>query len=72
MSMVQPDQPSGKLEKLEAGSAYVPVDPGYFIVLAIGVIVPLLSTADFVAGQQHRHTLRKEERCQKVSLLAFP
>ena len=47
----------------------VPIEPGDFVVLAIGVVVALLGVADFVAGHEHRHPLREEQRGQEVSLL---
>src|SRR5262245_62092602 len=35
----------------------LPVEPGQLVILAIGIIVALLTMADLVASQEHRHTL---------------
>ena len=47
----------------------VPVVPGDGAVLAVGIIVAALATAQFVAPQQHGHTLGQQECGQKVALL---
>ena len=47
----------------------VPVHPGELVVLAVGVVVAALGPADLVAGQQHRHALRDEERGEEVAHL---
>src|SRR5262249_42883383 len=44
-----------------------PVDPAGRIVLAIGVVVAALAVADLVAGEQHRHALRQQDRAQEVA-----
>ncbi len=38
----------------------IPVQPGDLVILTIGIIVPMLGTAHFVAGQQHGNALRQE------------
>jgi hypothetical protein len=40
----------------------LPVQPGYFVVLAVGVVVAELGAAEFVAAQQHGRALREEQR----------
>src|SRR5580704_8648368 len=47
----------------------LPVQPGSFIVLAIGIVVAMLSPAEFVTGQQHRNAERQEQRRDKIALL---
>ena len=47
----------------------VPVQPGELVVLAVGVVVAVLRVAELVAGQQHRHALREEQRGDEVALL---
>src|SRR6266436_2872325 len=47
-----------------------PVEPGGFVVLAIGIVVAALGPSDLVAGEQHRHTERQYNRRQHVALLA--
>src|SRR5215207_2661110 len=46
-----------------------PVIPAEIIVLAVGVVVAALGTAHFIAAEQHRRALGKEEGGQKVPLL---
>src|SRR5207245_4841749 len=48
----------------------LPIEPADLVVLAIGVVVPLLRATDFVAGQQHRDALREQQRREEVPLLA--
>ena len=50
----------------------VPVHPVDLIILAIAVVVAALGSAEFVACQDHRCALRKEQCGQQVSLLTFP
>src|SRR5690348_6529533 len=51
--------------------AILPVEPADLIVLAIRVVVSVLSPAELVSPQKHRHTLRQKKRHQKVPAL-FP
>ena len=37
------------------------MEPGHFVVLAVGIVVALLGAADFIAGLEHRHALGKEQ-----------
>src|SRR6185312_4808146 len=47
----------------------LPIGPGQLVVLAIGVIVAALRAADLVAGEEHRHAQRQEQRGDEVALL---
>src|SRR5258705_4784376 len=47
----------------------MPIDPGNLVVLAVGVVVAALRAPEFVAGLQHGHALRKEQRRQYVAQL---
>src|SRR3954464_7903283 len=47
----------------------LPVVPSDRVVLAIGVVVPLLRAPDLVAAEQHRRSLRERERGDEVALL---
>src|SRR4051812_32471663 len=47
----------------------VPIKPRQRRILAIGVVVAVLRMTELVAGQQHRHTLREEQRGEEVPLL---
>ncbi len=47
-----------------------PVYPGDLVVLAVGVVIPFLCAAQLIAGYQHRHALRQEQRSQQIPLLA--
>ena len=44
-----------------------PVDPGDGIVLAVRIVVAALGTAEFVAGDNHRHALAEKERGEEVA-----
>ena len=57
---------SSESSALSAG----PVDPADLVVLAVGVVVALLRAIQLVAGQQHGHALREEQRGQQVAHLA--
>ena len=48
----------------------VPVEPGYFVVLAVGVVVSVLRATHLVACDEHRRALGHEERGEKVLDLA--
>ena len=48
----------------------LPVDPAELVVLAVGVVVAALRAAELVAGEQHRHPLREQERGEEVAELA--
>ena len=65
----QLDQPPRELEQRLPPLVEVPVQPGELVVLAVGVVVALLGAADLVAGEQHRHALRDEQRGEEVALL---
>src|SRR5260370_20959788 len=47
----------------------MPIDPGNLVVLAVGVVVAALRAPEFVAGLQHGHALRKEQRRQYIAQL---
>src|SRR5258708_26954782 len=47
----------------------MPVEPGYLVVLAVGVVAAALRAREFVAGLQHGYTLRKEQRRQYIAHL---
>src|SRR5258708_18526439 len=47
----------------------MPIAPGNLVVLAVGVVVAALRAPEFVAGLQHGHALRKEQRRQYVAQL---
>ena len=48
----------------------VPVEPGRFVVLAVGVVVAALRAAHLVAHQQHRRPDREQRQRQEVLHLA--
>ncbi len=47
----------------------LPFQPGDVVILAIGVVVAALGVADLVAGEQHRHPQRQEQRGEQVAFL---
>src|ERR1700733_12707328 len=48
----------------------LPVEPTYFVILRIGVIVAMLGSREFVTSKNHRRATRQEYCCQHVSHLA--
>src|SRR5689334_1045812 len=65
------DQPANKVEQILLAIVELPVQPGYFVVLAVSVVVAALRVTDFVAGQQHGNTLREKQSREKSSLFLF-
>src|SRR5262245_13991415 len=61
--------PADEIQELLAAVIEVPVEPGEFIVLAIGVVVTFLRMAQLVAGEKHRNTLREKQRREEIPLL---
>ena len=49
----------------------VPINPTDFIVLTVGVVVAALGSAELIARQQHRDSLREEQRHQEIAPLSF-
>ena len=47
----------------------IPIVPTDRVVLAIGVVVALLGTADFIATGNHRRAPRNQKRPQQISFL---
>ena len=69
MVFAQGNHALNKSEKLTVYMLGVPIKLADLVVLALGVIVSLLSVADFVAGKQHGHSLRQEKGCDEIPLL---
>ena len=65
----QANDPADELQQLLIVTVHVPVDPADLIVLAVGVVVAVLGAPHFVPGQQHRHTLRQQQRGEEIALL---
>src|SRR5262249_21960512 len=63
------DQSSHEIEEAVPGVVQLPVEPRQLVVLAVGVIVALLRVSDFVAREQHRNSLRQDQRGQQIALL---
>ncbi len=53
-----------------AGQA--PIEPAYFVVLAVGVVVAPLGPEDLVAGTYHGDSLAQHKKGHKVLRLLFP
>src|SRR5271166_6482343 len=47
----------------------LPVEPADFVILAVGVAVAALASAELVAAEQHWHPLREEQRRQEIAHL---
>src|SRR5712691_8085796 len=71
--MIPPDgdNATAEVEKLLLPRRQLPVQPTEFAVLAIGVVVALLSVAQFVTPANHRHPLRQQQRGEEIPLLPF-
>src|SRR4051794_5847957 len=71
MASAEVEQQAGELGEV---AAFLPdpgpVDPRDLVVLAIGVVVAALGSADLVACQQHGGALGKQQRGQEVAALA--
>src|SRR5215207_50475 len=63
------DQPPHERMKVVIPCRERPVRPAEIIVLAVGIVVATLSTADFIAAEKHRRALGQEKGGQKVPLL---
>ncbi len=61
VALAEGDHLAGEAEQFGVVVDLVPVEPGQFVVLAVGVVVALLGPADLVAGEQHRDALAGEE-----------
>ena len=68
--LAESDQASGEFEKGAVFLKQGPVEPAYFIVLAVSVVVASLCAPHFVAGKNHRHALAQEKRGEEVLDLA--
>src|SRR5512132_1347660 len=69
----QPDQALDELaERFVLRPDALPIDPADLAILAIGVVVAALAAAEFVAGDEHRHTLRQQQRRHHVAPLLQP
>src|SRR5205807_8437157 len=52
--------------------AFLPIEPADLVVLTIGIVIAVLSPAEFISPAKHRHTLRNEQRGEKITPLSFP
>ena len=68
VGMAEGDQPPG--ERMQFLVDLFPVEPGEFVVLAVGVVVAVLGAADFVPRKQHGYALRQHQGDEDVALLA--
>ena len=62
--LTQQEQLSDEAGQPTALARKTPVDPTDFVVLTIRIVVAALSATKFIAGQQHRYTLRQQQRCK--------
>src|SRR5207248_2308463 len=58
-----------KFQKLLIYVLRVPVEPADLVVLAVRVVIAVLRVANRVAGEKHRHSLRKQQRCHEIAFL---
>ena len=63
------DQLFGEFQELLLAFVEVPVEPGELVVLAVGVVVPLLAMAQLVAAQHHGHSHRQHQAGHEIALL---
>src|SRR5271165_6773795 len=71
--MLAPDPRNlpGEIEESLLPVVQVPVQPGQLVVLAKGIVVPLLGVPDLVAGQEHGDALGEHQRDHEIALLAL-
>ena len=60
-------QAARPVQQIVLPGVQVPVDPRDRVVLAVGVVVAALRAAHLVAGHQHRHAGRQQQRGQQVA-----
>lgn len=70
--MAQRDERLGESQEVRVEFVGFPIEPGDRIVLAIGVVVSKLGTANFITHQEHRNALAQQESRQEVSELSGP
>src|SRR5262249_9978107 len=56
----QPDHLADEAKKVVVLIGQFPIHPTHFIVLAPGVIIPILRAEEFITGQQHWYALRQQ------------
>lgn len=72
-SLSDSNQLSCKLsERAALGIDLEPGEPGRFVVLSVSIIIPMLSVAKLVAGQQHRGCREKTTRSRADFAFAVP
>ena len=54
------DQPAGKCEERLLFTRDVPIEPAHVVILTIGVIIPILRSANLVAAADHGNALREQ------------
>ena len=70
LRLAQAHHLADKVEQRALFGGEMPIEPRHRRVLAIGIVVAVLRLAEFIAGQEHRHALRKEERGEEIALLS--
>ncbi|MNC85935.1 hypothetical protein D3C83_15600 [compost metagenome] len=71
MPAAKPDQPPHEERQFFVDARQIPMHPAHFVVLAVRIVVAALGAPELVSREQHRHTLRQEQRRQHVVLLAL-
>ena len=69
LRLAQAQQLAREIEQRALFGGELPVEPRERRVLAVGVVVAVLGLAEFIAGEEHRHALREEQRGEEVPLL---
>ena len=69
MRFPHPDHASREFQQLLILRLQVPIQPADLVILTVGVVIPLLSVANLIPGQQHGNSLRKQKGGNKVSRL---
>src|SRR5206468_2445765 len=70
MSSADCDQALHILDQVAIILLEPPVNPAQLVVLAIRVVVATLCSAELIACQEHRNTLREEQAGQQITRLA--
>src|SRR5262245_44668678 len=69
--VVDRDEPAYERQQLLLVLIQFPIEPRDLVVLAVSVVVAALAVADFVARQEHRNSLRDNQRREKGPLLVL-
>src|SRR5204863_9828992 len=62
----EPNQFLGKGEELVLLGIVFPAEPAQLVIVAVGIIIPVLRPRPFIAGVEHRYTLGEKQGCEEI------